>query len=153
MAFLELKIPPLVVVLLFGLAMWGASAFALVMRFSFSWNGYLALAFLLAGIFICAAGVREFIKAQTTTDPTKPNEASLIVKSGIYRFSRNPMYLGFFFILAAWAVYLSHGLAVAILFGFVAYMNRFQIIPEEKALTAKFGVEFKSYKQSVRRWI
>lgn len=153
MRFLELKIPPVVIVFLSGLAMWGASNFAPMLDFSFSWSIYLALACLVAGVTICFAGVREFIKAQTTVNPRQPNNASRIVTSGIYRFSRNPMYLGFFFILSGWAIYLSNGLAVAILFGYVAYMNQFQIIPEEKALTAKFGAGFKSYKESVRRWL
>ena len=79
--------------------------------------------------------------------------ASNMVTSGIYRFSRNPMYLGFFLALAGWATYLSHLLAFALLPLFVLYINRFQILPEERALSDKFPQEYTAYKGSVRRWL
>ena len=63
------------------------------------------------------------------------------------------MYVGFLLALIGWAAYLSHALALVLLPVFVAYMNRFQISPEERALSAKFGPEFDTYKQSVRRWL
>jgi protein-S-isoprenylcysteine O-methyltransferase Ste14 len=76
-----------------------------------------------------------------------------MVTSGIYRLSRNPMYLGFLFGLTGWAIFLSHVLALALLPAFVAYMNRFQISSEEQALAARFGAEFVAYKDSVGRWL
>jgi protein-S-isoprenylcysteine O-methyltransferase Ste14 len=76
-----------------------------------------------------------------------------MVTSGVYGVSRNPMYVGFLLVLIGWAAFLSHALAFALLPLFVAYMNRFQIEPEERALSAKFGGQFQEYRRSVRRWV
>lgn len=108
---------------------------------------------LLAGVFISVAGVMAFRKAHTTVDPTKPEKSTSLVASGIYRHTRNPMYVGFLMVLAAWSVYLSNLMALAALPAFVVYMNRFQIQPEERALQARFGTAFTEYKQAVRRWV
>ena len=75
------------------------------------------------------------------------------MSSGVYRISRNPMYLGFFLALAGWALYLSNAVAVLLLPVFLAYMTQYQIKPEERALLAKFGPEFAQYMASVRRWM
>ena len=83
----------------------------------------------------------------------KPELSSSLVQSGIYTLTRNPMYLGFFLVLVAWAVYLSNALAFLILPVFIAYMNRFQIEPEERALKTLFGDAFTEYATRVRRWI
>jgi protein-S-isoprenylcysteine O-methyltransferase Ste14 len=82
-----------------------------------------------------------------------PEAASSLVVAGIYRVTRNPMYLGFLLILLGWAAWLSNVLALLPLAGFVIYMNVFQIRPEERALEALFGPEFEAYKKQVRRWI
>jgi protein-S-isoprenylcysteine O-methyltransferase Ste14 len=82
-----------------------------------------------------------------------PRTTSAIVTSGVYRFSRNPMYLGFLLGVTGWAVFLSDLLAFAFLPLFIVYMNRFQIIPEERALSEKFGRHFTKYKDTVRRWL
>jgi len=105
------------------------------------------------GIFFILAGVYEFQKAKTTLNPTTPAATSSVVASGIYRVSRNPMYVGFLLVLTGWAIFLSHPLPFLLLPAFVAYMNRFQISPEERVLSAKFGDEYDTYKQSVRRWL
>jgi protein-S-isoprenylcysteine O-methyltransferase Ste14 len=86
-------------------------------------------------------------------NPTQPETSSTIVTSGIYRWSRNPMYAGFLLILAGWAVQLASIAAVLLLPAFVLYMNRYQIQPEERALTDKFGAEYLSYRRRVRRWL
>ena len=70
----------------------------------------------------------------------------------IYRLSRNPMYLGFLLVLAAWAVLLANVLVLLPVVAFVIYMNRFQITPEERALAVMFGTEFNAYKRRVRKW-
>jgi len=95
----------------------------------------------------------SFQKAKTTFNPLKPDAASSLVASGIYRVSRNPMYVGFLLVLTGWAMWLSHPLPFLFLPIFVGYMNRFQISPEERVLSAKFGEEYDTYKQSVRRWL
>jgi protein-S-isoprenylcysteine O-methyltransferase Ste14 len=107
----------------------------------------------LAGIAL-RARVTSFRRAQTTVDPTRPAKASALVVGGVYRLSRNPMYLGFLLLLLAWGVYLSHlpSLLLAPL-AFVLYLNRFQITPEERALESLFGDEYRAYKREVRRWL
>jgi protein-S-isoprenylcysteine O-methyltransferase Ste14 len=97
--------------------------------------------------------VIAFRANKTTVSPLNPGAASAIVSSGVYRFSRNPMYLGFLLALAACAIYLSNALAALFLPAFVGYMNVFQIKPEERALLAKFGPVYSQYMASVRRWI
>jgi protein-S-isoprenylcysteine O-methyltransferase Ste14 len=109
------------------------------------------LAFLAA--VIALAGVVAFRANKTTVNPLKPGAASAVVSSGVYRYSRNPMYLGLLLALAAWAIYLSNALAALFLPAFVAYMNQFQIRPEERALLAKFGPAFSQYLAAVRRWV
>ena len=86
-------------------------------------------------------------------NPNKPEQASKLVTSGIYRISRNPMYLGFAFILAGWGVWLSSVWAMLGVIGFIGYLTLFQIMPEERALTKLFGDEFTIYKARVRRWL
>lgn len=105
------------------------------------------------GLIFAVAGMIAFRIAMTTINPMRPGAASVLVTSGAYRFSRNPMYIGLLLTLGGWAVFLSHSLAWLFLPAFVAYMNRFQISPEEEALSSKFGQEFAAYKQSVRRWL
>ena len=98
-------------------------------------------------------GVIEFRRAKTTVDPTKPDSASSLVRTGIYRRTRNPMYLGFLLILTGCAAALANLTSFLILPAFVVYMNRFQIKPEERALASIFGDDFKAYYSEARRWI
>jgi len=113
----------------------------------------IAGALLVAGVGISVAGVKSFRLAKTTVNPTRPGSASTLVTSGIYRFTRNPMYLGFLLALLGWAVFLSspQGFAGALIF--VLYMNRFQIKPEEMAMSSMFGEKYERYKIEVRRWL
>jgi protein-S-isoprenylcysteine O-methyltransferase Ste14 len=148
---LELKVPPLALVFLFGVLMWLVSASS-VFTIALPWRSAFVLMFCTVGFAIVLAGVLTFRRAKTTVNPLTPEATITIVTSGIYRFSRNPMYLGFLFVLVGWAIYLSNVLAFALLPVFVWYMNRFQILPEERALGAKFSHAFTAYKDSVRRW-
>ena len=112
-----------------------------------------------AGVLIVAAAVvglsavLGFRRAKTTVNPLKPEQASSLVVRGIYRWTRNPMYLAMLLVLAAWACIVANVAALAILPLFVLYLNRFQIGPEERALQARFGGEFEEYKRTVRRWL
>ncbi len=100
-------------------------------------------------------GALNFLSARagTTVDPTTPSKSTSVVSGGIYRFTRNPMYLGFLLVLAGWATYLSNPLVLLGPVFFVFFMNRFQIIPEERILKSRFGVPFERYLEAVRRWI
>jgi protein-S-isoprenylcysteine O-methyltransferase Ste14 len=86
-------------------------------------------------------------------NPLTPQATSTLVTSGVYRFSRNPMYVGLLFVLAGWGSYLANSLALLVLPLFVASMTRWQILPEERIMATKFGAEFEAYKRSVRRWL
>jgi protein-S-isoprenylcysteine O-methyltransferase Ste14 len=153
MNILELKLPPPVLALIFVAAMWFASWQLPSLAFEMPGSHYWGLVLAGTGIILALAGVIEVRKAETTVNPTKPDATSAMVTSGVYRLSRNPMYLGLLFVLAGWAAVLSHVLAFLFLPVFVAYINRFQITPEERVLYAKFGEAFTTYTQSVRKWL
>ncbi len=82
----------------------------------------------------------------------KPESTSSLVTSGIYKCTRNPMYVGLLFVLVAWAVFLSSAWLLVGPLIFVLYMNRFQIAPEERMLSQMFGTTYSTYKGTVRRW-
>jgi protein-S-isoprenylcysteine O-methyltransferase Ste14 len=151
--FLEMKIPPAALVIIVALSMWLAASYVTGFEFHFPFQSVVALVLGLLGIIACILGILEFKRAKTTVNPTKPQSASSLVRTGIYRQSRNPMYLGFFLLLAGWATATANTLSFIGLPAFVIYMNRFQIKPEERALTSIFGDEFKEYCCTVRRWI
>ncbi|MDB6025813.1 MAG: protein-S-isoprenylcysteine methyltransferase [Verrucomicrobiales bacterium] len=150
---LELKIPPVALVIIIALLMWLGSAYAPGFHFQFAFQTIVAGLFGLLGLGVCALGLLEFKWAKTTVNPTKPQSSSSLVRSGVYRHTRNPMYLGFVLILAGWAALTATFLSFFGLPAFVLYMNRFQIKPEERALASLFGDEFRAYCSTVRRWI
>ena len=152
MLSLELRVPPLVVVAVTA-ALMGLVAWAVPVA-EFRFTPPMALAGALAGLgaAITLAGVIAFRRARTTVNPTTPQASSAVVSTGIYRLTRNPMYLGFLLALVGWSLALGTLLALAPVAGYVAYMNRFQIEPEERALRAKFGAEYEDYLRRVRRW-
>ena len=153
MRVLELKVPPLAVGVLLAALMWLVSRGVPALTFVFPSRKLLALSFTIAGVIVILVAVASFRRAKTTINPMDPASSSSLVLSGIYKFSRNPMYLGFLLALFGWAVFLSNALAFVFLPAFIFYMNRFQIEPEEKALAGKFGQEFVDYKSRVRRWL
>ncbi|WP_194757195.1 methyltransferase family protein [Aliidiomarina indica] len=150
---LELKIPPLLLVLIFIIDM-------LILRwlfprpsFSFPSQFELSIGLVALGFLLPLLGFLQFRKHNTTVNPVQPEESSHLVRSGIYKMTRNPMYLGFFIILCGVAVYLGNVVSLVMLPLFILYMNRFQIIPEERILSEKFGEAFTQYMKQVRRWI
>ena len=150
---LELKVPP---VGLGGIAaglMWCARSAAPDFDFLFRSNSAFPVGLALIGALLCLAGVVSFRRAKTTVNPMKPDSTSSLVVSGIYRYTRNPMYLGFLLILLAWAAALSNMLALVMLPAFVLYMNRFQISPEERVLASRFAQDYAEYRARVRRWL
>jgi protein-S-isoprenylcysteine O-methyltransferase Ste14 len=150
---LELRIPPVAAALLFAAAMWGASLAVPSITLPFAHRKLAATVLAVFGGGVSLAGVASFRRAKTTVDPTRPDAASALVSSGVYRVTRNPMYLGFTLMLLGWAALLSNVLSLIIAIAFVFYMNRFQIEPEERALSARFGKAFAAYRASVRRWV
>lgn len=153
MHVLKLKIPPPLVALVMGVVMWLAAQAAPSCAFTLPAHRILAACASLLGVATSIAGVASFRRAGTTVNPMRPEKASSLVISGIYKVTRNPMYLGLLLVMLAWAVFLSNALAFIALPAFVLYMNRFQIGPEETALASVFGPEFAAYKSRVRRWL
>jgi protein-S-isoprenylcysteine O-methyltransferase Ste14 len=115
--------------------------------------GRLGVALAAAGAVIALAGVAEFRRVRTTVNPLRPDRASALVTSGIFRWTRNPMYLGLALALLGWAAFLAHPLAALGVPVFVVWMSRWQIPREERALEALFGEEFARYRTRVRRWL
>lgn len=150
---LELRIPPLVQMIVIAAGMWALAAAFPALNIPIDTTPALAASLVAAGAVVAVLGVFEFRKANTTVDPRFPAKSSRLVVSGVYRISRNPMYLGFFLVLFGWAAYLMHYLAFLLLPLFPVYMNRFQIQPEEQHMARKFGDEFQAYSARVRRWI
>ena len=150
---LEHRVPPPIVGAIAAALMLGVAWVAPALTLSLPWRLPIAVVIAVAGLALGLVAVGHFRRARTTVDPLNPGKASALVAGGIYRFTRNPMYLGMATLLLAWAVYLSNVAALAGLALFVAYMNRFQIEPEERALKARFGEEFEAYCRRVRRWL
>jgi protein-S-isoprenylcysteine O-methyltransferase Ste14 len=105
------------------------------------------------GVVVALSGVLSFRRARTTVNPLKPETSAALVSTGVYSFTRNPMYLGMVLVLFAWAVYLSSILSLAGPAFFALYITRFQIVPEERVLDGLFGPSFVEYKKRVRRWL
>jgi protein-S-isoprenylcysteine O-methyltransferase Ste14 len=152
MRSLELRIPPVALVIIFAAVM-AVLAYAVPASVPVPAKLAIAVSLLIAGALVALAGVVAFRRHKTTVNPFTPEQSSSLVATGIYRFSRNPMYLGFLLALVGWGAYLASWVSALLLPAFVAYMNRFQIQPEERALTERFGQQFLAYSQSVRRWL
>lgn len=150
---LENKIPPPIIALVSAMLMWVISTFSLDVGITFMTRIVLVIMFFLLGFFFIFLGLISFRRAQTTVDPMKPEAASSLVRTGVYRFSRNPMYIGLVLLLLALLIFLTSPLSIIGIIGFVLYINEFQIKPEEQALMKKFGREYTEYQLKVRRWI
>ena len=112
-----------------------------------------AILFAVAGIALAATSILAFRKAGTTVDPFHPEEASRLVADGVFRFSRNPMYVSLLLILIGWAIWLGSVYNVAVLAFYMIYITVFQIKPEEEVLKSLFGESYREYSSKVRRWI
>ena len=153
MKALEHRVPPPILVVVIA----GLMAFAFITPgpafLPAGWNWALAaIAFAAAGVFGFPA-FAAFGKAKTTINPVQVDQASALVTTGIYRITRNPMYVALALLLCAWAAWLGRLLPLIGPVAFVLFINRFQIAPEERALTAKFGDAYADYRRSVRRWL
>ena len=121
--------------------------------FVFSYKLQLGIFVSTVGFLLLIVSIKSFIDNKTTINPLNLKKSTYLVTSGVFRFSRNPMYLGMLLFLLGTAIILNiiGGLIISILFIF--YMNFFQIIPEEKALENLFGKNYRNYRKTVRRWI
>lgn len=164
MRWLELRVPPPAVTALAAAAMaalaWARPApmplrvpVLLPGPFLFQVNVVAGIVVALAGVLVTTLSATAILRRKTTLSPFSPEKSSAIVTTGPYRLSRNPIYLGLLMVLAGWSLYLASWASLLVLPAFVAYMNRFQILPEERVLAARFGAAFDAYLTSVGRWI
>lgn len=152
-AILETKIPPPVYGLITALLIWWIAAAFPALKLLPMWFKQVGIVFIVFGICLDLAALSQFYKRKTTPNPLSPNKANTIVISGLYRFSRNPMYLGLLLSLTGWALYLGNLAGLACLPIFVWVLNNMQIRPEERALEKKFGKSYTRYLSEVRRWV
>lgn len=153
MSSLELKIPPAVIGVVLGVAMAATSHFTPAFGFAVPAGRFIAPGLAMTGVGIAILGVASFRRARTTVNPLRPEAASALVVSGIYRLTRNPMYLGMLLVLSGWGVFLANAFAMLLATAFIPLMNRLQIGPEERILAATFGPAFTAYQSAVRRWL
>jgi len=149
---LQHKVPPPLWGVLFGLGMWGLVDVLPLLSFDFNYRLALCLFIGAIGLSIDLYSLLLFIRAKTTVNPLTPS-ASELVTIGMYRISRNPMYLGMLLVLCAWSLYLATLSAVILVPFFVLVLNKLQIEPEEQALTTIFPEQYPQYCLRVRRWI
>jgi protein-S-isoprenylcysteine O-methyltransferase Ste14 len=153
MSALELKIPPPAVAVVLAFLMWLTRGVGGALDIPYAVRVLCAVALVCIGQGISVAGLVAFRRAKTTANPIKASSASSLVVRGVYGLTRNPMYVGLLLTLVAWAVFLASPFAVVWLAVYVVYITRFQIIPEERALTTLFGAEYEAYRARVRRWV
>lgn len=151
--WLELRIPPPVVGLVIAVAMWFLAPLGPALGWPEPVRLWLALA--IAGVGGCfdLSGLIAFVRRHTTVNPLRPATTSALVTSGVYRLTRNPMYVGMACLLVAWAVWLGALWPWLGPVAFVLFITRFQIRPEERALTTLFGEAYLHYTTRVRRWL
>jgi len=153
MSLLDNKIPPPAVALAVAAAMWGTASVGPVLPLSRDLANALAGALAVAGLAFDVLGILAFRAARTTVDPLRIERACALVTHGVYRITRNPMYVGLVCFLLAWAFYLVAWLAFLGPPLFVAYITQFQIKPEERVLARRFGATYAEYATRVRRWL
>ena len=148
---LETKIPPPIVALIFGfLINYTKDIFP---KLVIKNENIFGTCFILIGLVCFLSAIGLFKKNQTTVTPLNPSSATKLITNGIYKYSRNPMYLGMSLVLAGISIMVNPIGGLAFISLFILYINQFQIEPEEKAMTKLFKNEFSEYKKYVRRWI
>ena len=148
---METKIPPPIVTLAFGLSIYFSRG--MFPAFEASHSFYLGIFLLFLGFFILVSAVRLFRKDKTTVNPLSPDQATKLVTDGIFKYSRNPMYLGMAVVLSSIAVFFNLLGGIILIALFCAYITKFQIIPEERAMSDLFSDDFDKYIKETRRWV
>lgn len=153
MTTLDTRLPPPIVLLLCGLLAWlwahqlPGFAFSLPMRVT------IVTVMATVGVLLNLVPKLLFQRAGTTVNPLRPQRTTQLVTHGVYRFTRNPMYLGQALVLLAACLWLRNAVALLAVPVFVAYITRFQIQPEERYLAQRFGPAFDAFRTRTRRWL
>lgn len=150
---MKTKIPPPVVAILTAVIIWLISEFDTVARLEVPYLIPIAVVVFLGGLVINITSLLAFRRAKTAVNPMNPEKASTLVTTGVFKFSRNPMYLSLLVMLTAMVIWLGSPLAICCLVIYVLYMNKLQIEPEEAAMEKLFTHDYANYKSEVGRWI
>ena len=153
MRWLETRVPPPLVMLLCGAIGYLASRLAAGPVVPLPMPALLAGGVVAIGLTLNLLPKLAFRRVRTTVNPLRPAMASALVTHGVYRYTRNPMYLGMLLGLTGIAIWFGNPLNIGMLILFVWYMTEFQIKPEEESLREKFGGDYEAYCKKVRRWI
>ena len=146
-----IKIPPPLIVLTLIISIYFSSKRIDLINIPFQLE--ISFFILSLGILIFINPVLKFIKSKTTINPIQFEETNRLVTSGIFKYSRNPMYLGMLMIIISTSIFYLNIYSILTPFLFVFWINKFQIKREEIFLTEKFGKEYLSYKNKTRRWL
>lgn len=153
MSRLELKVAPDVVWLLVAALMWLVSTLTPRLDVAAPVRAAVAVAAVFAGVALIIAARVALDRSHTTWHPSEPHRTKRLVTDGPFRFSRNPTYVGMLLVLVGWSAFLRSPAAFAAAASFAAYIQRFQIRPEERILSAILGEEYRDYTMRVRRWL
>ena len=150
---MKLLIPPPIYALIIGASMWFLNGnYPIVSFIGAPWNKIGLVLIIIAGSFDVWS-ILLFFKKHTTPNPMKPENTTGIVTNGLYKVSRNPMYVGLLTILTGYAIWLGSLTPFFVLPLFYLLITEMQIKPEEEILEKKFGQEYLDYKMRVRRWL
>ena len=146
-----IKIPPPLIVLVLIVSIYFSSKKIDLINIPLQME--ISILILSAGILIFVNPVLQFIKSKTTVNPIQFEEVNKLVTSGIFKYSRNPMYLGMLMIVLSTSIFYLNIYSILTPLLFILWINKFQIKREEEFLIEKFGDEYLSYKKKTRRWI
>jgi len=153
MKALETRIPPPAIALTFATLIWWMASYLPQIDIEFMPKIVIVSVLVAIGAIFDLSGLVTFLRAKTTVNPMKPHASSALVTTGIYKITRNPMYVGLVFILSGWCIYLNSPAALIGVAGFILYIHALQILPEERMLITLFGEEYIEYQSRVRRWL
>ena len=142
--------PPIIALVMIGLIYLSS---LLIVPTTFNYQNSLSILVLIMGLACVLPSFRLFARYETTISPLTPSDTAALVTEGMYRYSRNPMYLGLLLLTIASTIWFGAWLGIIINIVFIFLINFLQIIPEEEALLTIFGEEYEEYKKNVRRWI
>ena len=150
---MKLLIPPPVYALIIGVLMWFLNRYFPIVHFIDSpWNK-IGVAMIVVSAVSDFWSIFLFLKKHTTANPMKPENTTGIITKGLYKITRNPMYVGLLIILTGYAIWLGSLTPFFVLPLFYLLITEMQIKPEEEILERKFGQDYLNYKNSVRRWL
>jgi len=150
---LKLKVPPPIYMLLMAVLMWGLDKYFPIHDLESSLGVKLGVLLIITALIVDLKSLLQFFRGHTTINPIHPEKSRTLITTGMYQYSRNPMYLGLLFLLTGWGFILASASPLIMLPVFVVIITRQQILPEEQVLEQKFGQQYRDYKKSVKRWL